>query len=144
MHDPIDVLKSLAEISRDGEAGFKTAAEAATDARVKSTLTTASTRCAEGAVELETEITKLGGEATHSGTVAGTMHRAWTNLKATVTGGDDKAVLSECERGEDAAKAAYEKALEEDLPLDVAMLVRRQYQGVRHNHDLIKSMRDAA
>ena len=144
MTDSIAVLNTLSEISRDGEAGFKAAAEAVKDARVKSTLTAAASRCATGAAELENEITKLGGTTTRSGSVAGALHRAWTDIKAAITGGDDKAILAECERGEDAAKAAYEKALQADLPVDVATIVRRQYQGVRQNHDLIKDMRDAA
>jgi uncharacterized protein (TIGR02284 family) len=72
------------------------------------------------------------------------MHRVWTNLKAAVTGGDDKAILIECERGEDAAKAAYQEALKSDLPADVQTLVQRQYKGVMENHDLIKRLRDTA
>ena len=144
MHKTIDVLNSLAEISRDGEAGFKAAADAVKDAKIKSTLSAASARCAIGAAELETEITKLGGTPTRSGSAAGALHLAWTNIKAAVTGGDDEAILSECERGEDAAKAAYEKALQEELPVEVAAIIRRQYQGVRQNHDLIRDMRDAA
>jgi uncharacterized protein (TIGR02284 family) len=144
MRDTVEVLKTLAEISRDGEAGFKAAAEAVKDARIRSTLTAAATRCATGAAELESQITKLGGTATGSGSVAGSLHRAWTDIKAAITGGDDKAILAECERGEDAAKAAYEKALQTDLPVDVGTIVRRQYQGVRQNHDLIRDMRDAA
>jgi uncharacterized protein (TIGR02284 family) len=143
MHDTIDVLKSLAEISRDGEAGFKAAADSVKDARIKSTLTAAAGRCATGAAELEREIAKLGGTPSGSGSVTGALHRTWTDIKAAVTG-DDKAILAECERGEDAAKAAYEKALQEDLPVDVVDVVRRQYQGVRQNRDLIRDMRDAA
>jgi uncharacterized protein (TIGR02284 family) len=70
------------------------------------------------------------------------MHRARTNLKTAVTGGDDKAILVECERGEDAAKAAYQEALRSDLPVDVQTLIQSQYKGVIENHDLIKRLRD--
>jgi uncharacterized protein (TIGR02284 family) len=42
---------------------------------------------------------------------------------------DEHAVLAECERGEDAAKRAYEAAFDEALPTDVEAVVRRQYQG---------------
>lgn len=78
------------------------------------------------------------------GTISATLHRAWTNLKAAVVRSDDKAVLDECERGGDLAKAAYQRALKEDLPLYVRDLVDRQYKGVVENHDLIKRLRDAA
>ena len=58
------------------------------------------------------------------------MHRAWTNIKSTITGMSEHAVLVECERGEDAAKAAYEAALQKSLPANVRALVERQYEGV--------------
>lgn len=137
-------LKNLAEVSRDGEKGFIAAAEGVKDESLKSTFQRAAARCATGARELDDEIVKLGGMPSEAGSVSGAMHRAWTNLKAAITGGDEAAVLSECERGEDVAKAAYEKALNEDLPPDVATIVKRQYEGVRENHDLIKQLRDAA
>lgn len=137
-------LEHLAEISRDGAKGFSDAAGAVKRTDLKSTLQSASQRCEEGARELDAAISKLGGETGKSGTAAGAMHRAWTNLKAAITGGEDKAILSECERGEDVAKAAYEEALESDLPMDVKTIVQRQYRGVMENHDLVKRLRDAA
>jgi uncharacterized protein (TIGR02284 family) len=51
-------------------------------------------------------------------------------------------VLAECERGEDVAKSAYEAALKEDLPPDVKAIVRRQYEGVKANHDRIRDLRN--
>jgi uncharacterized protein (TIGR02284 family) len=46
------------------------------------------------------------------------------------TGMNEHSVLAECERGEDAAKHAYEAALKQDLPTDVRTIIERQYQGV--------------
>ena len=56
---------------------------------------------------------------------------------------DDLAILEECERGEDYAKAQYKKALEHELPAEVSALVQRQYQGVIANHDKVRSLRDS-
>jgi uncharacterized protein (TIGR02284 family) len=144
MTDAISVLTHLADISRDGAKGFSDAADAVKSANLKTTLKSASERCEMGARELDAEISKLGGEPSSTGTIGGAMHRAWTNLTATVTGGDDKAILNECERGEDVAEAAYEEALQADLPMELKSTIRRQYTGVKENHDLIKRLRDAA
>jgi uncharacterized protein (TIGR02284 family) len=58
---------------------------------------------------------------------------------------DDYAVLTECERGEDVAKRVYEEALaSEDLPRDIKEFVQHQYQGVKANHNRIRSLRDQA
>ena len=56
---------------------------------------------------------------------------------------DDRAILEECERGEDYAKAQYKKALEQELPPEVRTLVQRQYQGVVANHDKVRALRDS-
>ena len=139
----VNVLKDLLEISKDGEQGFERAAAEVTDASVKSVLTQCAANCRSGAEELESEVRRLGGDPDEHGTVAGAMHRGWVNVKAAVTGHDTKAVLNECERGEDYAKGRYKKALEEDeLPSDVRALIQTQYQGVLANHDRIKSLRD--
>jgi len=99
---------------------------------------------AEGAAELRTAIRALGVEPATSGSVGGSIHRVWTNIVSSMTGMDEHAVLAECERGEDAAKGAYEKALEENLPPEVEAMVQRQYQGVKENHDRIRDLRNQA
>ena len=72
------------------------------------------------------------------------MHRAWTNLKAALTSRSEQAVLEEVERGEDAAKDAYQQAIGQPLPPEIRSMVQRQYQGVKENHDRVRSLRDAA
>jgi uncharacterized protein (TIGR02284 family) len=138
----VATLNKLLETTKDGEEGFRTCAEAVTNPRLKTVFEDAARRCDGGAAELQTEIRKLGGEPAASGTVGGSLHRAWTNIKSSITGKDEHAVLAECERGEDAAKSAYEAALKEDLPPNVKAIVQRQYQGVKENHDRIRNMRN--
>ena len=99
-------------------------------------------RCDVGATELEAQIRKLGGEPATSGSVGGTLHRRWTDIMSSVTGMEEHIVLEECERGEDAAMRNYEAALKEDLPADIEVIVRRQYAGVKENHDRIHALRD--
>lgn len=140
----IETLNDLAEISRDGEKGFLAAAEDVQDPQLKAIFRSAAARCAEGARELESKIVSLGGETSESGSVTGAAHRAWTNLKATLTDRTERAVLEEVERGEDAAKEAYEHAIAQPMPPEIRTIVQRQYQGVKENHDRVRSLRDAA
>ena len=86
----------------------------------------------------------LGGTPADGTTAAGALHRGWLNVKTAITGKSDRAVLEECERGEDVAKLAYQKALAKELPESIRIVVERQYQGVLRNHDLIKGLRDEA
>ena len=71
------------------------------------------------------------------------VHRGWINIKSAVTGEDEAAVISECERGEDSAVEAYEEALETDLPNDVKVIVSRQFSQVKEAHDRIRSLERA-
>lgn len=74
--------------------------------------------------------------------MAGALHRGWVSVKTALSTQDDKAVLEECERGEDAAVARYRKALKAALPADVRALVERQAQGAQRNHDEVRALRD--
>lgn len=142
--DVITTLNELLEISRDGEQGFRTCAEGVQSPNLKALFEAAASRCAEGAAELDAKVRNCGGDPAQGGSVSGSMHRAWTHIKSAITGMNEHAVLAECERGEDAAKAAYEAALKENLPPDVRTLVERQYQGVKANHDRVRNLRNAA
>ena len=140
--DVVDVLNDLLESSRDGEYGFTACAEHADSAQLKSVFQRHARECAAAAVELEHEVRRLGGEPASGGTVAGALHRGWVSVKSALSVHDDKAVLQECERGEDAAVARYRKALKATLPLDVRALVERQSQGAQRNHDEVRGLRD--
>jgi len=141
-NDVILTLNHLIEISRDGEYGFRTSANSVRSAHLKPVFEEAAHRCAEGAQELEGKVRSLGGTPSHGGSVAGSLHRGWVNLKSVITGMDEGAILEECEHGEDAARKAYEGALEQGLPADVRSIVERQYQGVKENHDRVRELRN--
>jgi uncharacterized protein (TIGR02284 family) len=141
--DVIATLNDLIETSRDGEAGFRTCADGVKNAQLKQMFEQAAGRCRQAVSELQAKVRGLGGDPEKGGSVAGALHRGWVDIKSTITGMDEAAVLAECERGEDAAKKAYEKALAKDLPVDIRSTVERQYQGVRQHHDRVRQARNA-
>lgn len=140
--DVVDVLDDLLESSRDGEYGFRASAERAESPELKTILLRHAGECAAAAAELEREVRNRGGEPSSGGTMSGALHRGWVSVKAALSTNDDKAVLEECERGEDAAVARYRKALQEPLPASVRALVERQAQGAQRNRDEVKALRD--
>lgn len=140
--DVISTLNDLIETSKDGEEGFRTCAEDASDPMLKNFFSNRAQTCAAAVIELQDMVRAFGGDPEHSGGLGGALHRRWVDIKSLVTGKDDKAVLKECERGEDVAVASYRRALEKNLPVEVRALVERQYQGVLQNHDQVRSLRD--
>lgn len=141
-NDVVDVLNDLLEASHDGAYGFRASAEHVDSAEVKAFLLRRATDCAAAATELGQMIRQYGGDPADGGTMAGAMHRGWVAVKTALSTMDDKAVLQECERGEDAAVASYRKALKKPLPATVRDLVERQASGAQRNHDEVKALRD--
>jgi uncharacterized protein (TIGR02284 family) len=143
MNDTVDVLNELLEVTKDGEQGFERAAAEIDDSPVKAVLSECAANCRTSARQLERQVLRLGGHPDRRGSATGVAHRGWVNLRAAVTGHDTRAVLSECERGEDYAKGRYRRALEDnDLPSEIRSLIQDQYRGVIFNHDRIKALRD--
>lgn len=142
--DVVDTLNDLIETCKDGEEGFKTCAEDIKRTDLKPLFEKAAQRCATAARELQTEVQRLGGKPERKPSLAGSAHRRWVDIKSAITGKDDKAVLAECERGEDVAKESYQKALKKDLPPEIRTVVERQYQGVLEHHDIVRNLEKAA
>ena len=136
------VLNELVETSKDGERGFRKAAEDAHDAQLKTLFVSRAEDCSRGARELQDVVQRLGGKPETGGTVSGALHRGWTDVKSAVAGRTDYSILADCEKGEDVAKKHYHDALEKDLPADVRIVVEKQFQGVLQNHDRIRHLRD--
>lgn len=138
----IHTLNNLIETCKDGEYGFKTSADHAQDPQIKSLFLTRSQDCRQAAAELQALVVQQGGKPEDSGTASGTVHRGWVAVKGALAGYTDLAMLEETERGEDTALARYRDALKEELPLDIRSVIEAQLQGVKRNHDQIRSLRN--
>jgi uncharacterized protein (TIGR02284 family) len=140
--DFISTLNDLIETCKDGEQGFRDAADGVTRSDLRSLFSEFARQRTQFANELQVQVSRLGGDPEKGGSVSGSLHRGWINLKSAITGKDDHAILAECERGEDAAVKSYQSALERDLPSDLRSIVERQYNDILDCHNRIKAMRD--
>ena len=138
----IDTLNTLIETSRDGDNGFTACADDAKDTALRAYFTICATRCREAVQTLDRIVKHYGGTPEQAGSIAGSVNRAWLNLRAAMSTNSDLAVLEECERAEDAALRIYRHALEQDLPADVRPVVKAQCDGAQENHDRVRAMRD--
>ncbi|MEJ2769172.1 PA2169 family four-helix-bundle protein [Mycetohabitans sp. B46] len=139
----VSVLNNLIETSKDGEAGFRKAAEDASNPELKALFTSRAQSCAQAVSELQAAVHSIGGKAEDHGSASGALHRGWMDLKSAIKGRSDHEILADCEKGEDVAKKHYRQALDEALPADIRMLVERQYEGVLKTHDRVRELRDA-
>jgi uncharacterized protein (TIGR02284 family) len=140
----IESLNDLLENARDGELGFREAAEHTKTPSLSALFGRCADTCRQAAAELQEQIQRLGGTVDEGGTVAGAAHRVWVHIRDLFGGASDETMLDECERGEDAAVARYRTALKQNLPHDIHAMVQRQFEGAQRNHDMIKALRDRA
>lgn len=141
--DAISTLNGLIETLKDGQEGFRTAAEGVTNPEYKTLFNSYSQQRAQFSSELQAEVRRLGGDPEKTGSTLATLHRGWINVKSAVTGADEGSILSECERGEDSAVHNYQDAMKESLPADVQQIVQRQYTQIKEAHDRVRALRDA-
>jgi len=142
----LDVINDLIKINNDRAAGFQKAGKDLEGD--ENGLIPVFNKLAGESRQYVAELTDIaqqyGGEPAEGTSTSGDLHRAWIDIKSAFTGSDLLAILNECERGEDAAKSAYQDALdpENELSAELAHVLQIQQQGITEGHDLIKSLRD--
>jgi uncharacterized protein (TIGR02284 family) len=135
-----EALHHLIEICRDGERGFRAAANAVSDSKLKALFGELAAERARFAAELLPHLRRLGGMTDGEGTNAGALHRGWINLKAHVPGRHDHAIVTETARGEHAALAAYDDALHGMLPPTVTSLIEAQQEAMHNAVERIRAI----
>ena len=149
-NDALKAINSLVETCRDGEKGFKTAAESVDNPQLKTELTRFAQQRAGFRSELESCMKQIGGapeETTSVGGVAmeaaGAVHRGWINIKSAITGHDNKAILNECENGDAAALKAYENVMSSsEIPMDVKNVIQKQHDEIEATKTAIASLKN--
>ena len=139
------LLNELVETLKDGQKGYADAMTDVEDSQLKETFKKYAVQRAGFITEIEDQMFKLDLKPEESSSITGTVHRAWIDLKSALTSKDNKAVLNECERGEDYAVKSYQTALKAtDLPSNLKSVIEKQYQGVQEAHNAIKALRDSS
>jgi uncharacterized protein (TIGR02284 family) len=136
----VSTLNQLIQTCKDGESGFQVAAAGVDDPNLRRLFESYSQQRTEFARELQVEVERLSQDPAKEGHSVATLHRGWMELKTAITGADEGAIISECERGEDLAVHAYQQALGSELPADLKAILERQLLKVKEAHDQVRSL----
>ena len=140
-HD-IRTLNGLIATTIDSVDGYRTSASDVENPRFAELFTARASERSSVAEQLRGEVKRLGGNPEDDGTLLAAGHRAFVNLKATVTGRDDQAIVNEVERGEDHIKAKFEDALKDDsLSPSCRTVVETAYGSVKSGHDEMRDLK---
>lgn len=140
--ESVRALNGLIEAGRDAQRGFDRAARDVRDPELREPLSRVALQRAQFVDELQRMVRAFGAYAEDEGSLLGTLHRGWLDAKAVLEDGSVLGVLNECERGEIAARRAYENALRAPLPIEVRDVVQKQYASVRDSLDGLRERID--
>lgn len=137
----IDTLNDLIEDSKDDEAGFLDSAEDVTDQRLKDFFLLRSTQVAERVKDLQDLVKSFDGIPASSTSLSGTLHRKWIDLKSALSLNDNLAIINQTEHDEQLTLSAYDEALSLELPPDAEILLSRQFEKLKQNHQRLVALR---
>lgn len=124
-------LNQLLEKTYDAEKGYKEAASNAKNAKMKSFLEEQSQQRNSFGREIKQEIKAFDQEPDKGGSVKGTLHRTWMDVKTAFSGDENETVMEEVQRGEKAAIEDYDEILgESSLPASTKSMLQSQRQKI--------------
>ena len=140
--EEISTLNTLIATTIDSITGYENSAKDVDSERFREMFRQRADERQRVVEELRSEVRRLGGNPEDDGSFMGKTHQRFEDLKAAITGGDDKSIINEVERGEDYLKEKFETALNSDaLNGDSRSVVERCYQSVRSGHDQMSQLK---
>ena len=140
--DEIATLNTLIATTIDSITGYEDSAANVDNERFRETFRQRANERQRIVEELRGEVRRLGGEPEDSGSFLGKAHQRFEDLKAAITGRDEKAIINEVERGEDYLKAKFETAMNEgNLSGETRAVVEGCYKSVREGHDQMSHLK---
>ncbi len=130
-HELTTVLNDLIATCNDSWEGFGKAAKSVHNDEFRSHLTDISLQRAGFARRLSDEVRKANGKPAQAGHGGGILHQGWVDLETGVRAKDDGSIRILCIQGEESTLKHYERAVEQNLPDDVRLIVERQFNEVQ-------------
>jgi len=140
--ESISTLNTLIATTIDSITGYEDSAKNIDSEQLRETFRSRADERQRVVEDLRAEVRRLGGDPEQGGSFMGKTHQRFEDLKAAITGRDEKAIVNEVERGEDYLKDKFETALKDgDLNGESRSVVERAYQSVRAGHDQISQLK---
>jgi uncharacterized protein (TIGR02284 family) len=143
LQDYAQAVHDVITVCRDGEQGYRGAAQAVNDPAIKEMFQQYSAQRGQFAAELQEAVKALGFETIDPQGLSGMLFASWISLKGLVTGHAVHGALVEAERGEDWTLKSYRTALSKTLPPGIEAILQKQFEHVQQAHNRIRSLRDA-
>lgn len=141
--ETVNILQELLQKNYDAEAGYKQIMQKTETMVLKQWLQEKAKQRSQFANELDGQIRQLNGTPLTDGSVLGSAHRAWIDVKTSLSSNTDEAILEECIRGEKASVEEYQKQLDKvGVFSDVNNLVYDQMVSIKSALNTVKRLED--
>jgi uncharacterized protein (TIGR02284 family) len=138
----ISTLNTLIATTIDSITGYEDSATNIDNERFREIFRQRANERQQVVEQLRSEVRRLGGDPEDGGSFMGKAHQRFEDLKAAITGRDEKSIINEVERGEDYLKEKWQAALQSgDLHGESHDLVERLYQQVKSGHDQMSQLK---
>ena len=140
--ETITTLNTLIATTIDSVNGYEDSAQNIDNERFREIFRERASERQEVVQKLREEVRRLGGNPEDDGSFMGKAHQRFEDLKAAITGRDEKAIINEVERGEDYLKEKWQAALQSgELKGESHDLVEQCYQSVKSGHDQMSRLK---
>ena len=141
----VNNLQDLLEKNYDAEKGFTKAMQDAKNQNLKRFLQQQAAQRNRFVTELDQQIRSMNEQPKESGSLTGDLHRTWIDIKSSVAGNTDEAVLEECIRGEKASWKEYEEKLQnKNFPSNISGMLQNQATEIHNTLNRVKTLEDLA
>src|SRR3954453_9622881 len=140
--EAISTLNTLIATTIDSITGYEDSAQNIDNERFREIFRQRASERQQVVEQLRAEVRRLGGDPEDGGSFLGKAHQRFEDLKAAVTGRDEKSIINEVERGEDYLKEKLQAALQSgSLRGESHGLVERCYQSIKSGHDQMSALK---
>lgn len=138
----ITTLNTLTATTIDSINGYENSAKDVDNERFREIFRQRANERQQVVEELRAEVRRLGGEPEDDGSFLGKTHQRFEDLKAAITGRDEKSIVNAVEQGEDYLRDKWQAALQSgELKGETHDLVERCYQSIKAGHEQMSQLK---
>ncbi|WP_298499529.1 PA2169 family four-helix-bundle protein [uncultured Algibacter sp.] len=136
-------LNDLLEKTYDAEKGFKKAADNVENTALKSYFKQKAQERYNFGHELKAELKTFNQDIDKGGSIIGSAHRTWMDIKAMFSQENEESMLEEAIRGEKSAINEYSEVIKDtSLPLSTKSILESQKNKIENGLSRIKTLED--
>jgi uncharacterized protein (TIGR02284 family) len=143
MVDNANLLQDLVQVTRDSKTFYEDAARETGDAKLRDVFTRMAS--AKGGLigALSSELVNMGENAPEGGTVAGSLRKAYADVRASLSKDDNKIYVGQLEETEDRVLEHFEDALAKTDSAEIRGVLTEHLPKVRACHEEMRNLKHA-